>query len=275
MGHLGMTAPALFFVLAFLAVASTRSPAARVDVAVSPVSCPDSRATVTLLAGSGLGRETGFAVHRDGRAVHRGRIGPNGRRTVAVAVEPGRSARITVKVEGQGTDTHVVRSRCERPGLRRSPASGHPPGRARPAVTGRSLHGRSPHRRPRPLPRSTAPGEPSSGAGRAGAAPGAERSGEAGRPAAGTGRLTGLGVTTAVGAALAAGLLWWYGRVWPRRAPREPIDPNRSPYGRRRYPGLDLRPPAVAPPPPPGRRPPTVRPPRFSRRRPPAARPPS
>ena len=55
---------------------------------------------------------------------------------------------------------------------------------------------------------------------------------------------------TAVGAALAAGLLWWYGRVWPRRAPREPIDPNRSPYGRRRYPGLDLRPPAVAPPPP-------------------------
>ncbi|MGW4421276.1 hypothetical protein [Streptosporangium sp. NPDC004631] len=223
MGHLTLMTPALFFVLAFLAVAGTCSPA-RVDVAVSPVSCPAGRATVALSAGEDLGHEAGFTVHRDGRVVHEGRIGPKGRRVVAVRVAPGDSARIAVRVEGQDTADHTVRSWCEGTG------SSH-------ASAGR----RPPRGGPHPShPSSRKPSSPNPSAGRAGRPPGPS-------PDEGGGLLPVTGqpglVSTIAGAGavvLAGGLLWWYGTVWPRRAPEDPIDPDRSPYGPRRYPGLKL-----------------------------------
>lgn len=218
MGHLTLMTPALFFVLAFLAVAGTCSPA-RVDVTVSPVSCPAGRATVALSAGEDLGREAGFTVHRDGRVVHEGRIGPEGRRVVAVRVAPGDSARIAVRVEGQDAADHIVRSWCEGAG---------------------SSHVSAGRRPPRAGPHPSHPSSRKPPAGRAGRPPGPS-------PDEGGGLLPLTGqpglVATIAGAGavmLAGGLLWWYGTVWPRRAPEDPIDPNRSPYGPRRYPGLKL-----------------------------------
>ncbi|MEV8637054.1 hypothetical protein AB0395_35975 [Streptosporangium sp. NPDC051023] len=112
-GQLTAMTPAAFFALAFLAMAATVSPA-QVDVTVSPVSCRTGKATVTLSAGEGLDHETGFSVHRDGRAVHEGKIGPGKNRTVTVRVPPGHSARIAVNVEGQDETSRTVRSSCER-----------------------------------------------------------------------------------------------------------------------------------------------------------------
>jgi hypothetical protein len=44
-------------------------------------------------------------------------------------------------------------------------------------------------------------------------------------------------IATAGGLALTGGLFWWYGTIWPRRAPNGPIAIRRSPYGRHRHPG--------------------------------------
>lgn len=70
---------------------------------------------------------------------------------------------------------------------------------------------------------------------------GAARPWEAG-PLAGTEPAAGLPVwaATAGSVTLTGGLLWWYGALWPRRTPQRPVNTRRSPYGYRRYPGLEL-----------------------------------
>ncbi|MEU1732938.1 hypothetical protein [Streptosporangium sp. NPDC020145] len=39
---------------------------------------------------------------------------------------------------------------------------------------------------------------------------------------------------TAAGVTLTGGALWWYGVLWPRRTPSQPIGPGHPPDGRRR-----------------------------------------
>ncbi|MER7127454.1 hypothetical protein [Streptosporangium saharense] len=61
-------------------------------------------------------------------------------------------------------------------------------------------------------------------------------------PLAGAEPAAGLPVwaATAGSVTLTGGLLWWYGALWPRRTPQRPVNTRRSPYGYRRYPGLEL-----------------------------------
>ncbi|MEV7006002.1 hypothetical protein [Streptosporangium sp. NPDC051022] len=256
LGRLAMT-PAAFFALAFLAVAGTVSPA-RVDVTVSPVSCPAGRATVRLSARNGLDRGAAYGVYRDGRAVREGTIGSEGGRTVAVRVEPGRTARISVKVDGQSTVERTVDSPCRRRRSRPANAGGLPAragGRSSPDGTA-ARPGESPEdsrpspsgsrrpgsRRPPPTPRSS-PGPRKTGATGTDAA-GTDAAGSPGTGAeasAVTGSSTGLpGWALTAGVVALAGGLIWFGAIWPRRLPREPVNPDRSPYGPRRYPGLKI-----------------------------------
>ncbi|WP_344929089.1 hypothetical protein [Streptosporangium carneum] len=243
LGRLAAMTPVAFFALAFMVAASVHSPA-RVDVAVSPVSCRNGRATVTLSAGPALDRETAFAVHRDGRAVGRGRIGPEGGRTVAVRVRPGGSARISVKVEGQDDTDQTVRSSCERRRSRSESARPHP-GKARssaPQPPGKTRSGD-----PRPLGKAQPPGNarslPVSGRPHRTDAR-LHRTDAQLHPAGARRRPADAGppgwAVTAGGVTLTGGLIWWYATIWPRRVPSAPINPNRSPYGPRRYPGLRL-----------------------------------
>ncbi|MFF0573519.1 hypothetical protein [Streptosporangium saharense] len=93
-------------------------------------------------------------------------------------------------------------------------------------------HGvKAPHPKPRPHRRSHRPL----------AVLGAPHPWEAG-PLAGTEPAADLPVwaATAGSVTLTGGLLWWYGALWPRRTPQRPINTRRSPYGYRRYPGLEL-----------------------------------
>ncbi|RCG30868.1 hypothetical protein DQ384_12910 [Sphaerisporangium album] len=190
----------------------------RVDVSVSRVECPASKANVVMTAPRDHGTVE-YSVYRGDTLVRNGLLWPGVQRTIPVYVEPRSTERIGVTLAGQGTTRHQVWSRCE---------SGEESyGEYRESVYSESSEssddeGSGGHRaesvrshRYNPLIRQPYGRLPYTG-------PPADLWGK---------------VATAGGLIVFGGMLWWVGLVWPRRTPAEPLMRPRPLYAPRRPPG--------------------------------------
>ncbi|WP_248960471.1 hypothetical protein [Sphaerisporangium perillae] len=196
----------------------------RVQVSVSKVECPASKANVVMTAPRN--RDTvEYSVYRGSTLVRNGILWPGVERTIPVYIEPRKSERVTVVLDGQGTTRYQVWSHCE------SGESGEESyGEYRESVysesessTGSSdrrsgghraegvrSHRYNPLLRRQPLDRLPYTGPPADLYGK---------------------------IATAVGMVVFGGMLWWIGMIWPRRTPAEPLLRPREAYGARRRPG--------------------------------------
>lgn len=192
----------------------------RVDIAVSRVECPASRANVVMTAPRDHGTVE-YSVYRGETLVRNGLLWPGVQRTIPVYVEPRTTERIGVTLAGQGTTRYQVWSRCETGeesyGEYRETVysessdedhASHQSGTRR--NEGMRAHRYNPLLRRRPVDHLPYTGPPADLYGK---------------------------MATAVGLVIFGGMLWWIGVIWPRRTPTEPLMRPRSAYRRRRYPG--------------------------------------
>jgi hypothetical protein len=180
----------------------------RVDVAVSRVECPASRANVVMTAPRDRGTVE-YSVYRGNTLVRNGLLWPGVQRTIPVYVEPRSTERIGVTLHGQGTTRYQVWSRCE--------TGEQSYGEYRQSVYSESSEsgdeqrseGTRAHRYNPLLHRQPVHHLPYTG-------PTADLYGK---------------IATAVGLVVFGGMLWWMGMVWPRRTPAESLMRPRAAYG--------------------------------------------
>ncbi len=194
----------------------------RVQVAVSRVECPGSKANVVMTAPRDHGTVE-YSVYRGNTLVRNGVLWPGVERTIPVYVEPRSTERIGVTLAGQGTTRYQVWSRCEagqesygeyrESVYSESSESGDSDERSSGGHHVNSLraHRYNPLLRRQPVDHLPYTGPPADLYGK---------------------------LATAVGLVVFGGMLWWVGMIWPRRTPAEPLLRPRSPYGGRRYPEL-------------------------------------
>ncbi|MEU8267964.1 hypothetical protein AB0B89_12435 [Sphaerisporangium sp. NPDC049002] len=192
----------------------------RVDVAVSRVECPASRANVVMTAPRDHGTVE-YSVYRGNTLVRNGLLWPGVERTIPVYVEPRSTERIGVTLADQGTTRYQVWSRCETGeesyGEYRESVYSESSGDSDERQSGEQHHNSLRAHRYNPLLRGQQ----------------ARHLPYTGPPADLYGKMA-----TAVGLVVFGGMLWWVGMIWPRRTPAEPLMRPRSPYGRRRHPEL-------------------------------------
>ncbi|GII82995.1 hypothetical protein Ssi03_09850 [Sphaerisporangium siamense] len=195
-----------------------RDRGARVDVRVSRVQCPSSKAEVVMTAPRDHGTAE-YSVYRGDTLVRNGLLWPGVQRTISVYVEPRSTERIGVTVAGEGTRRYQVWSRCDLQEqsyaeYRESTYSESSEDEERGAGGHRAESRRPYHYNPliRPSYRDRLP--------------------YTGPPADLWGK-----VATAGGLVIFGVMLWYVGLVWPRRAPAEPLLRPRPPQAPRRRPG--------------------------------------
>ncbi|WP_214413512.1 hypothetical protein [Sphaerisporangium fuscum] len=183
----------------------------RVRISVSRVECPAGRADVVLT--SPRGHDTvEYSVYRDNGLVRDGVLWSGVQRSIPVYVEHDGTARIAVRLDGQGTTTYQVRSRCgsqeesygeyhRRVYSESSDSDSHDSGGA---VTRRHRYNPLIRTAPNHLPYT-------------------------GPPADFYGK-----IATAAGMIIFGAMLLWVGMLWPRRVPEQALTRPRPPYGRRR-----------------------------------------
>ncbi|MEU9886542.1 hypothetical protein [Sphaerisporangium sp. NPDC051011] len=186
----------------------------RVDVNVSRVECPSSKANVVMTAPRDHGTVE-YSVYRGDTLVRNGLLWPGVQRTIPVYVEPRSTERIGVTLAGQGTTRYQVWSRCETQEesygeYRESVYSESEESSDDARGGGRAESVRS--HRYNPLIRQPYGRLPYTG-------PPADFWGK---------------VATATGLIVFGGMLWWVALVWPRRVPAEPLIRPRPMYASRR-----------------------------------------
>jgi hypothetical protein len=195
-----MLALALFFAMALAAKTNAPSPS-RVDTAASPTDptgCRAAKSAIVLPTGDELGDRAALVAHRDEPAVQDGPISANGEPGVTLGARRGASAWIAV--EGRSAANHIEGQDIATHIVTSSCGKGRPYRHLSYRANRHAVGGRLPYTGP--------PAE-----------------------------LMGT-IAIAGGLALTGGLFWWYGTIWPRRTPNGPIILRRSPYSRRRHPGL-------------------------------------
>lgn len=204
----------------------------RVQISVSKVECPASRADVIMTAPRDHDTVE-YSIYRGNSLVRTGLLWPGVQRSVPVYVDPGATERVAVRLAGQGTTSYQVRSRCDDDDGSKEQSYGE----YRESVYSESEsesdsdseeRGGSVirHHRYNPLIRTSPEHLSSTG-----------RLPYTGPPADFYGK-----VATAVGLVVFGGMLLWIGMIWPHRTPAEPLLRPRSPYGRRRYPDSPTHP---------------------------------
>lgn len=183
----------------------------RVDIAVSRVECPSSKADVVMTAPRDRGTVE-YSVYRGDTLVRNGLLWPGVQRTIPVHVEPRSTERIGVTIDGQGTTRYQVWSRCEtgeqaygeyRESVYSESSDDHVE-HATHRGGGIRAHRYNPLLRDQQIRRLPYTGPPADLYGK---------------------------VATATGLMVFGGMLWWVGMIWPRRVPAGPLMRPRSAYG--------------------------------------------